>query len=296
MNTTASSPQTVNWVQVAPFGKFQHSLGEQVFIPDDAQAIMKTFVPRKRSFFGSIKGGVPIYVGHPDLVKQKVKAEIFGWVHALEVKSQALWARVTWTPKGQQIKGEVLKYVSPLWELEKINEELHPRKLRSLGLTNKPNIPTLPIGSKPQSDDELKQIKEQVHALGIKSREIDLAMNQTRQELRKERVLHMALILQQCVDNGTIKPSERETWRDRLERDFEQACKDLWDQRPVLHTQSKSAKLTNHPSSTTSPSVNAKAKFTTEVEKLMAQTGQDYTTCWNAAKKQFPELYRMMNS
>lgn len=62
-----------------------------------------------------------------------------GWIDRLEVRADALWGHVAWTPRaGEQVAAREYRFVSPVFDYD----DAYRRVLRmvSVGLTNKPNL------------------------------------------------------------------------------------------------------------------------------------------------------------
>lgn len=62
-----------------------------------------------------------------------------GWIDRLEIRANALWGHVAWTPRaGEQVAAREYRFVSPVFDYD----DAYRRVLRmvSVGLTNKPNL------------------------------------------------------------------------------------------------------------------------------------------------------------
>lgn len=62
-----------------------------------------------------------------------------GWIDRLEIRADALWGHVAWTPRaGGQVAAREYRFVSPVFDYD----DAYRRVLRmvSVGLTNKPNL------------------------------------------------------------------------------------------------------------------------------------------------------------
>lgn len=108
-----------------------------------------------RGRLGRLFGGVPFYVGHPDLpgASELADRKAYGWVMQLEAREDGLYAHAKWSDAGLDLlKNAHFKYLSPYWEAKEIGSEnsrrvFRPVALLSVGLTNQPNIPVKPLAN-----------------------------------------------------------------------------------------------------------------------------------------------------
>jgi len=145
---TANELKPVNNVLKIPFGSYDHLQGLQIFGLADANNCVEAFneaakVPGFR--------GLPVYIGHPDVKAFQDKYRdhaAYGWITAM-VANEAdgrLEMPVEWTSPGEQlIANEAFAYFSPLWLSVKKAGNVHPFKIKSVGLTQEPNIQFLAI-------------------------------------------------------------------------------------------------------------------------------------------------------
>jgi phage I-like protein len=148
-----------DWIQIAPFGQFPHSAGLQYFDASDAQRLVDAFA----SLLGKLKrrfGGLPWYEGHPDTSPREFpNKRAYGWIDQLEVRSDGLYGHVKWTKAGQELVAEGhYKFFSPVWRVDAAQvagkRVLRPTELISVGFTNMPNMPVLPLSNEqPQPND-----------------------------------------------------------------------------------------------------------------------------------------------
>lgn len=145
---TANELKPVNNVLKIPFGSYEHQLGLQIFGKPEAQSCVAAFNERK-----AIPGfkGVPIYVGHPDVKSFQDKYRdhaAYGWITLMAVNegSGRLELTVDWTDPGTElIANEAFAYFSPLWLSVKRAGNIHPFAVKSVGLTQEPNIQYLAV-------------------------------------------------------------------------------------------------------------------------------------------------------
>ena len=149
------------WIQLTPFGEFRHRQGLQRVDRAAAEAMTAHF----KSFWsrlGRAFGGLPFYVGHPDvpeLAGPQPDPRARGWIMDLEARADGLYAQVRWTEEGRRmIQDRQFKFYSPYWQVETIGQEaglplFRPVRLISAGLTNQPNLPVLPLANQSKADE-----------------------------------------------------------------------------------------------------------------------------------------------
>ena len=145
----------MNEVQLTPVGVFPHSRGFQQVDAPALAALVKNF----NSFFARLGrrfAGIPFYIGHPDVPGYEniyPDRKAYGWIMELEARDDGLYARPKWSKAGQElIENGHYKFLSPYWEAANIGSKdgkplLRPTVLISVGLTNQPNIPVLPLAN-----------------------------------------------------------------------------------------------------------------------------------------------------
>lgn len=144
-----------------PFGEFRHKKGMQRFTADGARAMANAFmnppqwVRKLWNWFTNEPLGIPVYVGHPDvpeLAAQYPDRAAYGWVASLDPQAGGLLVKVKWSDQGRQmIANGLYRYHSPYWFGAQDKSGAHEISfLRSIGLTNTPNIP-VPALSNDQS-------------------------------------------------------------------------------------------------------------------------------------------------
>jgi len=148
------------WVQLSPYGKFAHPKGDQVFERTDADELVNQFnavsnLPQRAM-------GVPWYIGHPDhpAFKDDYKDKrAYGRVQKLEARGDGLWGNVRWNDDGKKlITSEAFHGHSVNWAVVKRGDVFRPVALKSVGFTNEPNIPVLPILAANEKGPMKKQI------------------------------------------------------------------------------------------------------------------------------------------
>lgn len=148
-----------DWVQLSPFGDFPHARGLQRVDRAAAESMVAQF-NSFRGRLGRLFGGVPFYVGHPDLpgANDLVDRKAYGWINELAAREDGLYGFVKWSDAGLEIlRNAHFKYLSPYWEAREIGTEngrriYRPTALLSAGLTNQPNIPVKPLANELAND------------------------------------------------------------------------------------------------------------------------------------------------
>jgi hypothetical protein len=142
------------WLQLAPLGEFLHARGLQRVDPAAVQEMARQF-HSFRGRAGRLFGGLPFYIGHPDMpgAPENADRKAYGWIEDLEARADGLYGRVKWSEAGLALlRDGHFKYCSPFWEAREIGIEngrrvYRPVALFSAGLTNQPNIPVRPLAN-----------------------------------------------------------------------------------------------------------------------------------------------------
>lgn len=176
-----------NFVQLSPYGDFPHSgpVNPRTKTPiypkgciqrldNAAAAAMVKQFDSLAGRAGRLFGGLPWYIGHPDVDPMKYPdPKAYGWIMKLENRNDGLYAQVKWTPTGEELKTEgSFKYFSPYWDgIDTGNKDANgrviimPNELNSAGFTNKPNIPVMPLANEAPLDDNPTQEIIAAHVL-----------------------------------------------------------------------------------------------------------------------------------
>jgi hypothetical protein len=148
-----------DWIQISPLGDFPHGQGIQRVDVDAIGAITRHFNSLP-AWLGRLFVGVPFYIGHPDvpaLAREYPDRKAYGWIQSVEARESGLVAKVKWSDEGRTLLEQGhYKFLSPYWEADEIATEkgrkiFRPKRLISVGLTNQPNIPVLPLANETTS-------------------------------------------------------------------------------------------------------------------------------------------------
>jgi phage I-like protein len=120
------------WIQLIPAGMKIKALDGRMFNNPRPEVVIKAFENDPRD--------VPIDWEHATEIKapEGEEAPAAGWIKALEVRSGEIWARVDWTPRGDQmLRNKEYRYISPAFWTDKKNNVV---EIISAGLTNRPAL------------------------------------------------------------------------------------------------------------------------------------------------------------
>lgn len=154
---------------VIPYGEFPHKHGLQLF--DKAAA--EEMIAAQNSVFSKIarwargdKHSYPVYIGHPDLPGSKdTDKRAYGWIEEMSAENDGLHLKVKWSPAGRDlVENAHYKFYSPLWYFKKVRGGIKPVALKSMGLTNDPNIPVPALAN--EYDEEKPDTEEQPETEG----------------------------------------------------------------------------------------------------------------------------------
>jgi hypothetical protein len=150
------------FVQLSPLGLFPHARGFQNVDRTALELLVKNF----NSFLSRLGRrfvGVPFYVGHPDvrgLEHLYPDRKAYGWIMDLQVREDGLYGRPKWSEAGRDlIANGHYKFLSPYWTADRAGDHqgrpvFRPTQLISVGLTNEPNLPVLPLANSSEADLE----------------------------------------------------------------------------------------------------------------------------------------------
>jgi phage I-like protein len=278
-----------DWVQLSPFGDFAHARGVQRVDRTAAEMMVRNF----QSFSGRagrLFGGVPFYVGHPDMPGSSESADkkAYGWITRLETRADGLHGFVKWSEPGEELlRNGHFKFFSPYWEAEEIGTEgsqrvYRPVLLISVGLTNQPNIPVNPL-----ANESGKILKVEFTGGSVEGQSVPISLQPeaAAQGLSAE----ARLALSNALSSGRILPREREQWRERLQNDLPGTQRELKQLRPVLHVRSctEDVRLRRDECALLE---NRRTQRAEAVQRKMQQ-GLSYDEAWQQVKSEKPQLF-----
>ena len=148
---------------LVPFGEFPHKQGLQLFDRPAAEGIVAAHNSALSKIVRHFGGGsYPVYVGHPDLPGSKdADKRAYGWIENLTVAENGLHLSVKWSEAGRElVENAHFKFYSPLWWTKKVKGGIRPVALKSMGLTNDPNIP-VPALANEADEENAETLKEE---------------------------------------------------------------------------------------------------------------------------------------
>jgi len=166
--------EPLDWIEV-PFGAYEHPKGIQILNAASAADVIAAF---NEAAAESGFRGLPVYIGHPDVPSFFAKYrdhKAYAWVTNLAANETALRMRIDWTEPGRElITNEAFAYFSPNWfcrvsgRASQGGRILSPVTLRSLGLTQEPNIKYLSVACEeptPQEEEPNMDLLTRIKAL-----------------------------------------------------------------------------------------------------------------------------------
>jgi len=304
------------WVQLSPYGEFPHARGLQRVDREAATGMVRQF----ESFaarLGRLFGGLPFYVGHPDMVAgEGIDRKAYGWVEGLEAREAGLFGRVKWSEAGLELLRQGhFKFLSPYWEAREIGREkgqrvYRPVALISVGLTNQPNLPVAPLAnaggtrseglaaaedaSAPASAEATEAaaacetavaVAQAASAAGLENGVENGEFNIT--PLLREITVNEAL--GNALREGRITPAERGDWQARLRQDFVAGIEALRARPLAMHAESVTLGLGRRK--------GEMARSARRRERIQAyvrektQAGLSYDEAWETVKRERGALF-----
>ena len=123
------------WVHLVPAGAFTGRDGRSFRIRDMESVIAA-------SLRLAVRGVLPLDYNHQlDLAKNGQEAPAAGWVTELQARSDGIWGRVEWTPRGRErVASREYRFISPVFYHAPNGEVM---ALLRAALTNTPNLAQL---------------------------------------------------------------------------------------------------------------------------------------------------------
>jgi hypothetical protein len=145
---------------LVPYGTYPHKQGLQLFDKAAAEEIVATHNSTLSKITRFVTGATyPIYVGHPDLPGSKDSDKrAYGWIENMRVTEEGLHLSAKWSDAGRDlVENAHFKFYSPLWWTKKVKGGIRPISLKSMGLTNDPNIPVPALAN----ESEMPETRDQ---------------------------------------------------------------------------------------------------------------------------------------
>lgn len=319
---------------VIPFGEWPHAEGIQIFGENEAKAIVDNFKSGWARFKRAVVG-LPVFKGHPDIAdtfkpeiaretnalrKQELirkmqsfanaypdKAE-YGQVADMEVRKEGLAIKQVLSQAGAALVNSGLKFISPHWGAMPIGTRngktlWAPRDIRSVGLTNFPNIPNKSLVNTAHAETSKTMNREKlIQLLGLANDATDAMIEAavaernarpTAEALANEKAQTIAATqrAQAAENNLATVTRERDTAATALANDrkekivalvnsavkagkIAEADKALWTKRLETDFTSESVALANSQALKTTPTAEQK-RLAEADRKIKAGLGND---------------------
>jgi hypothetical protein len=165
VNAELLSNAADGWVE-APYADVQNSYKGKAVLQRLDKSAAEQMVALFNSWRGKLArvfGGVPVFIGHPDYSNDKAvstDAPAHGWVKELQAGDTGLRLRIDWGPTGQAALANAhYKWWSPHFMCQATDQFVNampvyiPRWLTSVGLTNSPRWPVVPLANDDSTGD-----------------------------------------------------------------------------------------------------------------------------------------------
>jgi len=168
-----------DWIHIVPSGTFSGKDGRGPFHLNSPQEVITASFPNP-------KRPIPVDYNHT-LYAQKHDAGAAGWIDRMESRNDGIWAHVEWTPKASRLIAEKeWRFLSPAFETA---EDGTVKRIDSVGLVNRPNLP-LPALNSESSQDKLSdgQLREKICSLlGLDSSAVSSDILQAMEDVLADR-------------------------------------------------------------------------------------------------------------
>jgi len=164
VNAELLSNAADGWVE-APYADVQNSYKGKAVLQRLDKPAAEQMVALFNSWRGKLArvfGGVPVFIGHPDYAGDKAvstDAPAHGWVKEMAASDTGLRLRIDWGPTGQAaLTNAHYKWWSPHFMCQATDQFVNampvyiPRWLTSVGLTNSPRWPVVPLANDTSAD------------------------------------------------------------------------------------------------------------------------------------------------
>lgn len=156
-----------------PYGEYPHQKGLQIFDREAAEQIVANhtgLLAKMKRLVGA--GELPVYIGHPDIPgSTDTDKRAYAWIAEMAVENDGLRLTPRWTAAGEEmIEGGHFRFYSPTWYLarQRTGSGYRPVQLKSVGLTNNPNIPVPALANEDAPEPEIETMNpELLKALGL---------------------------------------------------------------------------------------------------------------------------------
>lgn len=156
-----------------PYGEYPHKVGMQVFDREAANEIVARhngIMPRLVKWLTGRPMSYPVYIGHPDVPgTADSDKRAYAWIESVEAGNDGLTAVPKWSePGAEMIRQGHFRFYSPVFFLREAGRgRMRVTGLKSMGLTNNPNIPVPALANEEDSQPNNDMNPEIIAALGL---------------------------------------------------------------------------------------------------------------------------------
>lgn len=148
-----------------PYGEYPHKAGLQIFdraAADEIVANHNGVLAKLGRWARGDQASYPVYIGHPDLPGSKdTDKRAYGWIENMRADNNGLHLAVKWSDQGRElVENAHFKFYSPLWWTKTRGKGVRPVALKSMGLTNDPNIPVPALANETEIEIETEDNQE----------------------------------------------------------------------------------------------------------------------------------------
>ncbi|WP_110972149.1 phage protease [Pseudomonas huaxiensis] len=127
--------QAPEWIELIPAGPAVTGRDGRTWLFDELaqQLVLAAFTARAIDMVIDWEHATEV------VAPQGMPAPAAAWIDKLEIRADALWGHVSWTPRaGEQVAAREYRFVSPVFDYD--DEYRRILRMVSAGLTNKPNL------------------------------------------------------------------------------------------------------------------------------------------------------------
>jgi hypothetical protein len=311
-----------------PYGRKTLADGRKRYI---LQRIDAASVPHLRSALANAKArgslGVPVYAGHPDVEELAAKypdKRSWGWITDYRDADDGLALQVAWNdaPPGRAFLWHSPFWIGPILADDGSTAVMHVREIKSLGLTNDPNIHAFRVPNERAGHEENEmELSRLIELLGLPGdsdqaaveaalatlrekagkadaketeasaakAEADTAKDEAQAAntaLANERTARAEAVIDLAIAEGRLPKAERDAQVALFGKDFEAANTALQARKPVLKTREVSKDIGKRAS--------GQASRQTEIVEAVNEArkaGLGYDDAFAKVKTQHPDWF-----
>lgn len=260
---------------VVPYGRYPHKKTGTVQLVDHATALAWANDVSAAKAAGA--PGIPVYIGHPDVPELAAKypdKASKGWITAvsyIRTGDTECSLSVEWCDAPKP--GSFIYFSPYMAGDDAAGGEVHIDELKSVGLTNKPNVTRFRLpneaGEEPNPErttmnkllallglaaeatedeaviklqallDENTSLKRKCEEMGAEVTTANTACDTAKKEMANEREARIGLLLDCAMTEGKVTPATKPVWEGRLRKDFPNEHIALGKEKPALKTRTE---------------------------------------------------------